>query len=280
MKKILSMLVVVSIVALSAMGAFAADYLPDDNGRYTVEVTGLQAGEMYGMVAIKGTQASQITEANIVYIDQATADADGKISFTSFGTMGAAPDDEDFVEATVFVGGAGYTSATAVGTLKAAKVEEPPVDEKVVVSGKITDASYVNPVVVTAKNSDGETIATAETDGEGNYSFEVEKNAAFDLTFSKQYYCTFTYTGITATDAVSIPTVDMAKYAGDVNETFEVNAYDLGELLADFNKTVAAGTLTKGDPSDINSTDEVNAYDLGILLAAFNAKNTSNPYTE
>lgn len=127
MKKFLSMLLVVSIVALSAMGAFAADYTPDDNGRYTVTVDGLTAGEMYGMVAIKGTQASQITEANIVYIDQATADSEGKITFTSFGTMGAAPDSEDFVEATVFVGGAGLSTATAVGTLKAATVEEPEV---------------------------------------------------------------------------------------------------------------------------------------------------------
>ena len=131
MKKILSMLVVVSIVVLSAMGAFAAtDFTPDDNGRYTVVVDGLQAGEMYGMVAIKGTQASQITEANIVYIDQATADSEGKITFTSFGTMGATPDSEDFVEATVFVGGAGLSSATVVGTLKAAEADEPVIPDE------------------------------------------------------------------------------------------------------------------------------------------------------
>jgi len=172
MKKILSMLVVVSIVALSAMGAFAADYLPDDNGRYTVVVENLQPGEMYGMVAIKGTQASQITEANIVYIDQATADSEGKISFTSFGTMGAAPDAEDFVEATVFVGGAGYASATAVGTLKAAAAPEPEVvpvtkvtlnetAKELEIGGTVTLVATVEPDSATDKTVTWESSAPA-----------------------------------------------------------------------------------------------------------------------
>ena len=236
MKKILSMLVVVSIVVLSAMGAFAADYLPDDNGRYTVVVDGLQAGEMYGMVAIKGTQASQITEANIVYIDQATADSNGTISFTSFGTMGAAPDSEDFVEATVFVGGAGLSSATSVGTLKAAAAPEP----------------EVIPVTAVTLSE-----ATKELEIGGTFTLTLVATVTPDDATDK----TVTWASDNATVAEVVDGVVTAKAAGTATITAKA-----GDKSATCVVTVkAAPEVVEGMPGDVDGDEELTVVDALLI---------------
>jgi len=75
---------------------------------------------MYGMVAIKGTNTIIDTSnlGNIYYIDQASADADGNISFVEFTPKGILPTDDNYEECTVYIGGPGFPLAEKIGYLK------------------------------------------------------------------------------------------------------------------------------------------------------------------
>ena len=122
MKKRIFALAIAVMMIISAVSVSAATvkHQPNaDKATYTVTYDGLTPGAMYGMLVLSGTDDNfTVNEDNILYIDQATADADGKITFTEFALKGAAPSDDDFDESSVYIGGGNMTSAEWVGILE------------------------------------------------------------------------------------------------------------------------------------------------------------------
>ena len=113
----LAVMMVISAVSVSAA---AVNHQPNaDKATYTVTYDGLTPGAMYGMLVLSGTDDNfTVNEDNILYIDQATADADGKITFTEFALKGAAPSEDSFIPSSVYIGGGNLTSAEWVGILE------------------------------------------------------------------------------------------------------------------------------------------------------------------
>ena len=125
MKKALLLLAATIVITMSAVCVSASttleDYTPVKD-KYTIsyDVGKTNAAGMYGIVAIKGTNAIIDTSNlnNIYYIDQTSADSDGIITFSEFAPKGVAPSHKDFTECTVYIGGPGFGTATEIGTLK------------------------------------------------------------------------------------------------------------------------------------------------------------------
>lgn len=250
---------------------------------YTVEynVGAGNAGEMYGMVAVTGvtnTDEPVITEQNIVYIDQATADSTGKITFTKFAPMGKTPAETGYTESLVCIGGKGLDGATAIGTLKAYSTvtPEPPVTTTYKISGTVTETQSRALATVTAKSATAE--KTANADATGAYAITLDTAGTYDVTFSKPGFCSYTYTGVVVDGdkVVNLASTEFEPLVGDVNNTGEVNGEDLLALLGDWPKTPSEWEYT----SDLNATNEVNGADLDLLLYGFGAFNTTKAYTE
>lgn len=126
MKKALLLLAATVLLTFSAVCVSAsepADYTPEKD-KYTIifNVGDENATGMYGMVAILGADENAIIDAanleNIYYIDQASADLDGNITFKEFAPKGVAPSADDYVECTVYIGGPGYDTAEKIGYLR------------------------------------------------------------------------------------------------------------------------------------------------------------------
>lgn len=261
MKRFISMLAVVCIIAMSAVSAFA--YTPDDNGRYTIVYEGLTAGEMYGMVAVKN---GTISESNIVYIDQATADENGTITFTSFGPMGADPSDANYEVSTVYIGGTGLEGATAIGTLEAATTPEPDVipvtgvtlsetAKTLEINGTVQLAATVTPdnatdASVTWTSSDN-TVATVE---DGLVTALKAGTATITAKAGDQE----------ATCVITVNEAASTVMKGDVNGSGTITARD-GSLIL----MVAAGQEVanfNADAADVNASGTITARDGSLVL--------------
>lgn len=124
MKKAILLLTVALVLVLSAVCVSATEYVDytPTGDKYTIiyNVGESNATGMYGMVAIKGTNTIIDTSnlGNIYYIDQASADADGNISFVEFTPKGILPTDDNYEECTVYIGGPGFPLAEKIGYLK------------------------------------------------------------------------------------------------------------------------------------------------------------------
>lgn len=272
MKKVLLLLTVVIVLALSAVCVSASDSLEDytpAKDKYTIiyNVGEDNAAGMYGMIAIKGTNTIINTSnlENIYYIDQTSADNEGNISFIDFAPKGVAPSNDKFEECTVFIGGPGFDTAEAIGYLKKGEAGY-------YISGKVVDS--VNPgktATITVKDSSGETIATATTAADGTFSIAVPAGENYIVVITKANYLSYTFTGINVLESaeapIDLPDADISTSAGDINGTGEVNLDDLSFLLADYGEPVLLNPN-----SDINGTGEVNLDDLSILLASYGEK--------
>lgn len=89
MKKRITSLLLSFVLALSLGGVcYAADFEADSEGRYTFEYTAQSPDTDYIMIVVAGDytekDAPEISADNVIYINQVTSDADGKISFSDF----------------------------------------------------------------------------------------------------------------------------------------------------------------------------------------------------
>lgn len=268
-------------VCASALEDYTATKDANDNYSYTVtyNVGAANKGEMYGMVAVTGvtnTDEPVINESNIVYIDQATADEAGNITFTKFAPMGKTPAETGYAESLVCIGGKGLDGATAIGTLKAVTTGggdeggDDPAPTTYKVSGTITDT--VTGTKKDTKISFVSTAGTTEKTVAGAGAFEVEvAPGTYDIVFTKDGYLTKTFEDVVVADAVvikdSATATDVAlnALAGDVFVDGGIGSADLGCLLGDFFKT--SGLTYAG--SDIDADGAVGSADLGHLLGNF-----------
>lgn len=89
MKKLLNILIftLFSILLLTA-SSFALDYHSDEEGKYKVEIGFLEPETEYSIIIVAGDYTlkytPEVTEENLIYINQAKSDADGYICFEDF----------------------------------------------------------------------------------------------------------------------------------------------------------------------------------------------------
>lgn len=300
MKKTVLIFMVTAILVFSVFGVSAAPYYPTENsGSYSytvscdvskidgIDMTLVEKGaSMYGLVAVKGTGSgvNLASADSFVYIDQATVDKDGFVTFTGFLPMGPGPDQIEpetgavagetyFEECTLFIGGPGFTTAKQIGVLKDAS--------GVAVEGTVTDtvtASTSSKVAtITVYDSNGVQVGTpVTTNAAGEYSAVVPAGEGYKVVCTKPGFLSFTYTGVNVTTALSGVDFNISTLAGDVNnDGIKVELADLRALLVDFNKE--SGFTY--EYSDIDDSGKAELADLRKLLANFNAEPTSNPYT-
>jgi len=288
-KTILTIAAAAALLVFSAIGVSAAEETPltavePVEGSYTVtyNVGKPNAGSMYGMVAITG---NTITEDSIVYIDQATADANGDITFSNFIPK-VAPGENGFEESTVYIGGPGLDTETAKAI--AVLMDEKPAG--VAVSGKVK--SYNPKLATTIKLMQGEaeaatTTIAAEATGSGQVeqSFTIETVAAgtYNLVVSKAGHLDYTITNVVVgTEALDLTTSAntnvsvMTLITGDVNGDTKVNGTDVIDISKseNFNAELADAV---NKLADVNGDDKVNGSDLIVVNSDVNFnKDTAN----
>ena len=120
MKKLVPVLVIAIVLALAFTVAVSAAsdnvYDKQADGLYDIEfdLGADRTGYMYGMVVVEAveTDAFELTDDNIRYIDQITANGN-TLSFTDVGPMPL----KDGGNYYVYIGGEGYDAAERIGTL-------------------------------------------------------------------------------------------------------------------------------------------------------------------
>ncbi|MBQ4516156.1 MAG: carboxypeptidase regulatory-like domain-containing protein [Clostridia bacterium] len=270
MKKFTLLFLVAAILAFSSFGVAA--YAPE-NDSYTItyNVGAENAGSMYGMVAISGTgdSVSTTNTDDIVYIDQATADAEGNITFTAFAPMGAAPSDAAYVPSTVFIGGPSYSTVQKIGTLDAAAADA------FEITGTVKDIESSNRLTnVTVLDAAANEVATTTVDSTGAYKVEAPAGT-YSVEFSKDVFSSHTYTNVVVAADMELLEVDMKVHAGDVTGDTWTNLADLSLLLEDYSLPVA-NAVTK--TADVTGDGYINLPDLSALLEAYTLGNTTQDY--
>ncbi len=274
-KTILTIAAAAALLVFSAIGVSAADDLTavePVEGSYTVtyNVGATNAGSMYGMVAITGTT---INEDSIVYIDQATADASGNITFTNFIPK-VAPGEQGFEESTVYIGGPGLDTETAKA-IAVLKDEEP---AGVAVSGKVK--SYDPKLATTVKLVQNEadvastTIAALEEgSGQSEQTFTIEAVAAgtYNLVVSKAGHLDYTITGVVVgTEALDLTASAnanvslMTMIAGDLDGSKIVDEGDVSLVRKNTNMNKSTD-LAADKIADIDGSGIVDEGDVSVV---------------
>ncbi len=255
MKKIPLILSAVAASALLALtaGATPTVYEAADDNSFTVTYTGT-AGEYYALVVVEGIAeegaAPTITESSILYIDQVTADANGKASFDSFLLK------TDGKPGTVYLGGSNLTEAVLLGYVNKTS-------SNFTVSGSVTSDSAKEANVTLTSTTDSTKTFTVTTSS-GTYTVSVPADT-YKFVVTKKAHLSYTKNELVVADDV---TKNVTLLGGDVNQDGEVNIADLTNLLSDYNST------EKLD-ADINGDGSVSIADLTNLLKNYNAKATA-----
>lgn len=241
------------------------------NTTYKVAATDPE-GEMYGMVAIiptvnetDNTKTWVIDQDHIVYIDQATADANGNITFSGFAPMGKAANEEGFTEAIVFIGGEGYPTASAMGVLKAYDED---MISKAKISGTITDTASNKTATVTVYDANNDVLGTT-TVVNGAYEIPLTAGEGYKVTFAKPGYLTYIVNGVSVTETSTID-VNLSTIAGDVNNDGGIFIGDVQVLKVDYNKSTAKGDKFSDPDSDVNGDGGVFIGDVQTLKLGYN----------
>lgn len=250
MKKVLSLMLVLVCVVLMSTVAFAAEtttFAPGEGG-YSVGYTEGTSGNYYALLVVEGVyeedETPVISEDTVLYIDQATANADGDVTFD-----GWLPKNEE--PATVYLGGTGLDDGPVLlGYLG---------QSTFVVSGKVSTQTTLAATVTLTDVSNAANTYTATT-VDGVYTFDNVAGATYKIVITALGHTSYTKNALEVSADTTFK--DVAIKAGDVNYTGEINAADLGDLLVKFN--------TSDEDCDVNGSGEVNASDLGDLLVNFN----------
>lgn len=112
-------------------------------------------------------------------------------------------------------------------------------------------------------------VSKAALDKTGPFAFSKVEAGTYYLKANRTY-CVSEYKAVTllATD-LSTASMTYKLYAGDVNNSSEINIFDISALLDDFGKVGVF--LHPG--SDVNISGEVNIFDISALLDGFGKSN-------
>ena len=249
MKKVLSLvLVLVMCAAVMSVSAFAADkptYSPANDGTYSIPYTEGTSGSYYALLVVEGVyeegETPTISEDTVLYIDQATANADGDVSFD-----GWIPKNEE--PATVYLGGV-ENGPVLLGYLGS---------NTFVVAGTVTTDSGTT-YEATVKLTDAEGAEFSATSVSGAYTVEVPEGT---YTFTVNVKNHLSYTDNNFAVSADVSGKDVAVKGGDLDADGKVITLDLDIVLSKFNSAE--------DSADIDASGSVNTLDLDIVLSNFN----------
>ena len=246
MKKVLGMFLV--LVAVMSMTAFAdlPTYTPLPDGTYSIDYTEGKASNYYALLVVEGICDADatpvISEDTVLYIDQATADANGDVSFDGWIPKNESP-------ATVYLGGTGLAKPVLLGYLGS---------NNFVVSGTVsTDSGTSYEATVTLAS--GEDTFTA-TSVNGAYSIEVPEG---NYTFKVNVKNHLSYTQNNFAVSADVSGKDVAVKGGDLDGDNEIGSLDLAKMLSSYNVST--------DVADINGDGIVDSLDLAKVLGNYNA---------
>lgn len=239
MKKVLGMFLV--LVAVMSMTAFAdlPTYTPLPDGTYSIDYTEGKASNYYALLVVEGICDADatpvISEDTVLYIDQATADANGDVSFDGWIPKNESP-------ATVYLGGTSLAKPVLLGYLGS---------NNFVVSGKVTsESTYEATVTLTS----GEDTFTA-TSVNGAYSIEVPEGT-YTFNVNVKNHLSYTQNNFAVSADVSGKNVEVL--GGDLDASGVIDFTDLLTILDDYEKTSGV--------ADIDGDGVANFTDLLIIL--------------
>ncbi len=249
MKKIPLILSTVAASALLALSAGAAptEYKAASDGSFSVTYSGT-AGEYYAIVVVEGITEEggtpTITESSIQYIDQVTADANGKALFESFLLK------NDGTAATVFLGGSDLEEAQLLGYVNKTS-------DNFTVSGTVTSDSTKEATVTLTSTTDATKTYTVTTTS-GTYTVSVPGDT-YKFVVTKKAHLSYTKNAFTV---AKDETKDVTLKGGDVTADGSITYLDLGRVYSNYN--------TSSENEDVSGDGAVNYLDLGKVLSNYN----------
>lgn len=230
-----------------------------------VTVGGLGVGESTILV-LKGEHASipaSLADADIVYINQVTADGNGNATYSM--PLGARADGAEKV--TVFGGGTNETSATKLGVLELASSSTLPEGTQIAIRNS-DPYGMTGYSVVSITGIDSGSVKIKDADGNTVDAFLADYSAFAEQGGVKKYVAlvkgtTFTAADITYDPAGTPETVTFGDVAAPVDV---VNALDTAYELKLVAKVAENSTLKAYIASDLNGDGVINALDVADSL--------------
>ena len=230
-----------------------------------VTVGGLGVGESTILV-LKGEHASipaSLADADIVYINQVTADGNGNATYSM--PLGARADGAEKV--TVFGGGTNETSATKLGVLELASSSTLPEGTQIAIRNS-DPYGMTGYSVVSITGIDSGSVKIKDADGNTVDAFLADYSSFAEQGGVKKYVAlvkgtTFTAADITYDPAGTPETVTFGDVAAPVDV---VNALDTAYELKLVAKVAENSTLKAYIASDLNGDGVINALDVADSL--------------
>lgn len=265
------LLLIVLIFSLQCVPVMAAagDYdLTKAGEAYTlVYETADPAGTQVVLLMMSGSALTDgkvpiSASSGITYIDQTevvAGDGTNTVTFSSFIPMDTAEDYHSFYLGGLTGGPVWVATVSASGIMVSGTVEYFGSDNLTL---NLYDSTKTN-IVKSA------TVSKAALDKTGSFAFSRVDAGTYYLKANK-IYCVSEYKPVTilATDLTSV-SITYKLYAGDVNNSGEINIFDISVLLDDFGKV--GEFLHQG--ADVNVSGEVNIFDISALLDGFGKSN-------
>lgn len=226
-----------------------------------VTVGGLGVGESTILV-LKGEHASipaSLADADIVYINQVTADSNGNATYSM--PLGARADGAEKV--TVFGGGTNETSATKLGVLELASSSTLPEGTQIAIRNS-DPYGMTGYSVVSITGIDSGSVKIKDADGNTVDAFLADYSAFAEQGGVKKYVALVKGTTFTAADITYDPagTPETVTFGDLVDPVDTVNALDTVQELKLVAKSAENTTNKAYIASDLNGDGVINALDV------------------
>ena len=226
-----------------------------------VTVGGLGVGESTILV-LKGEHASipaSLADADIVYINQVTADGNGNATYSM--PLGARANGAEKV--TVFGGGTNETSATKLGVLELASSSTLPEGTQIAIRNS-DPYGMTGYSVVSITGIDSGSVKIKDADGNTVDAFLADYSAFAEQGGVKKYVALVKGTTFTAADITYDPagTPETVTFGDLVDPVDTVNALDTVQELKLVAKSAENTTNKAYIASDINGDGVINALDV------------------
>ena len=258
------------IVFLLAGTVFAASdgYTVDDRGtvgyaadagQYTAQYTGAVPGGRYALLVVR--QNAPINDDSVLYVNQTTADENGRVSFSFIPRVVLS---SDVLLSGVFPDGS--ASPLKLGELIGRGVTL----TGVVKSYKAKEAGTVSLYQTGLHDTPLMTVQTVVPPGDGSmtqsFSLDVVPAGTYDIKITKAGHTDYWITGIpVGEENLSIP--EAVLLCGDITGDRIIDTVDLGQLVSASNYGKAA-QAAKNPKTDLNSDGYINVVDLGVLISS------------
>ena len=247
MKKALSvLLVLMAVMSVAALAAELPTYTPADDGTYTIGYTEGTASNYYALLVVQGVYdegaTPVISEDTVLYIDQATADSNGDVSFDGWIPKNDEP-------ATVYLGGVA-DGPVLLGYLGS---------NTFIVSGTVTtDSGTTYEATVTLTGSEGAEFSA--TSVSGAYAVEVPEGT---YTFKVNVKNHLSYTDNDFAVNADVSGKDVAVIGGDTSADDKIDFDDIAIIVNNYNASF--------DDADVTGDGTVDFDDLSSVVNNYNA---------